>query len=738
MQVNATPAHDPRRFGKYVLLERIGRGGMAEVYRAKTYGAAGFVKECAIKKILSSLLDDEQFVRMFIDEAKLTARLTHANIVQVLDLGEIEGNLFIAMEYVEGKDLLDILARSARRGVHFPIELALSIAVEILKGLDFAHNAKGRRGEPMNIVHRDVSPSNVLISYDGQVKVGDFGIAKSQMQSSHTEVGTQKGKTGYMSPEQVTGASVDRRSDIFAVSVILFEMLTMTRLFKAKNDLDVMLKIRDSNVARDLERARSVSAELTDIIAKGLARDPDDRFQTAGEFLDALREFAQDNRLGTSSQLVSRFVSDLFADEIAAERERRHADPEDLDDVDSPLGDSRIPGQIGGRDWADLGAVQPARRSGRRRSQSETAERDLVGTTPTGIPPSRKTPVSAIDARETVSGPSPAVPSEPGAHGDADTRTPAPRGDSGAFASAAILRSPSRVGPIHVADTPTASAKDAEEAPGVSGDTASPESEPAAAKPPADPGTPAALEGAIGAVTTVRLVHRIATAKLSGRLGLSRDAVSKSFWFDGGELVAAESNDESDDLVELLIARGEITRAQASEARARAADGSLSLENAILGVAPVAPHTLFACIQAQLGDKLRGCLFWESGVWHWWPDAEVQRDPFGTVVDPIEMMGEAIGEEAEIRTLRRYYKAKRRHRLRLQVSSDALPGLRLSSRALRIIANLDDAPNVAEVVRIFCDRYNWSEADVYRTLFVLTEFEVLGFDDEPDVTLPGA
>ena len=240
MQVSQKPSFTPRRFGKYLLLERIGRGGMAEVYRSKTFGAAGFVKECAIKKILTSLLDDDQFVRMFIDEAKLTAFLNHPNIVQVLDLGEIDGHLFIAMEYVAGKDLLDVLARSARRGIRIPVELTLHIATEMLKGLDFAHKARDSKGEPMGIVHRDVSPSNILISYDGQVKVGDFGIAKSQLQSSKTEVGTQKGKTGYMSPEQVTGGVIDRRSDLFAAAVILFEMLTMTRLFKAKNDLEVI------------------------------------------------------------------------------------------------------------------------------------------------------------------------------------------------------------------------------------------------------------------------------------------------------------------------------------------------------------------------------------------------------------------------------------------------------------------------------------------------------------------
>ncbi|MCB9520788.1 MAG: protein kinase [Myxococcales bacterium] len=329
MQVDPKASFTPRRFGKYLLLDRIGRGGMAEVYRSKTFGTAGFVKECAIKKILATLLDDEQFVSMFVDEAKLTAYLTHPNIVQVLDLGDIDGHLFIAMEYVSGKDLLDVLARSARRGTRLPIEITLYIVTEMLKGLDFAHGAVDALGKPMHIVHRDVSPSNILLSYDGQVKVGDFGIAKSQMQSSHTEVGTQKGKTGYMSPEQVTGSLIDRRSDVFAATVILFEMLTMTRLFKAPNDLDVMLKIRDADIEEDLERVGRISEGLEQIIRRGLKRRPDERFQTAGDLLDALRDYAVENRIKLSAAPLAAYLAELFADKIEAERERRTLDPAD-------------------------------------------------------------------------------------------------------------------------------------------------------------------------------------------------------------------------------------------------------------------------------------------------------------------------------------------------------------------------------------------------------------------------
>jgi serine/threonine protein kinase len=317
----------PRRFGKYVLLERIGRGGMAEVFRARTFGPGGFAKDCAIKRILPNLLDDEQFVRMFIDEARLTSHLAHPNIVQVLELGELQGSLFIAMEYIAGKDLLDVLARCARRSRRIPRELVLYIMMELLRALDYAHNALDERGEPIRIVHRDVSPSNVLVSYSGTVKIGDFGIARSGLQTNRTEAGTQKGKMGYMSPEQVTGAAIDRRSDLFAASVIFFEMLTMSRLFKAENDLEVMLKIRDCEIETDLERMSSLPDDLRAIVRKGLARDARERFQTAHEFYTAIARFVFKNEIDVSASNVEAFMRDMFADRIAEEMARRASDP---------------------------------------------------------------------------------------------------------------------------------------------------------------------------------------------------------------------------------------------------------------------------------------------------------------------------------------------------------------------------------------------------------------------------
>ncbi len=321
---------NPHRFGRFALLERIGRGGMAEVFRAKTWGPAGFEKELALKQILPSLLDDAQFVSMFIDEARLTAQLVHPNIVQVHELGEIDGQLFTTMEFVPGKDLLDLLARCARRGRRIPVDVAIHIACGLLKGLDFAHEATDAAGNSLAIIHRDVSPSNVLLAYVGHTKVSDFGIAKSHVQSQQTLAGTQKGKVGYMSPEQVIGAGVTRQSDLFAAGVILYEILTMRRLFKAPNDLDVLLKIRDCDIEADLERLSDVPIGLQEIVRHALGRAPEQRYASAAAFHSALMDLAHRSGLRPEDGALATFLSEMFADRIAEERRTRARDAEVL------------------------------------------------------------------------------------------------------------------------------------------------------------------------------------------------------------------------------------------------------------------------------------------------------------------------------------------------------------------------------------------------------------------------
>ncbi len=204
---------EPVRFGKYLLLERLSIGGMAEVFLAKTFGIEGFAKLVAIKRILPAMADDADFVQMFIDEAKIAGQLSHPNICQIYELGRIDGAYFIAMDYVRGKDALQLISRFRRLRCRMPLAMAAFIAARACEALDHAHRRADAQGRPLNIIHRDVSPQNILVSYAGEVKLIDFGIAKAVSRSAHTQAGVLKGKFGYMSPEQVRGEPLDRRSD---------------------------------------------------------------------------------------------------------------------------------------------------------------------------------------------------------------------------------------------------------------------------------------------------------------------------------------------------------------------------------------------------------------------------------------------------------------------------------------------------------------------------------------------
>jgi eukaryotic-like serine/threonine-protein kinase len=207
----------PVKFGKYLLLERINVGGMAEVFKAKTFGVAGFERILAIKRILPNLVEDDEFIKMFIDEARIAVQLNHTNIVQIYELGKHGDHYYIAMEYLGSRDLRAILDRMRANGQLMQIPQAAYVCAKVCEGLDYAHKKRDQSGQPMNIIHRDVSPQNILIGFEGEVKVIDFGIAKAANRASKTQAGVLKGKFGYMSPEQVRGLPIDRRCDIFAV-----------------------------------------------------------------------------------------------------------------------------------------------------------------------------------------------------------------------------------------------------------------------------------------------------------------------------------------------------------------------------------------------------------------------------------------------------------------------------------------------------------------------------------------
>jgi serine/threonine protein kinase len=299
----------PQQFGRYLLSDRIARGGMSEIFIAKSFGPMGFEKNLVIKRILPEFAGDREFVRMFVNEAKLVCTLEHANIVQVIELGEVDGQYYIAMEYVNGIDAHILWRTLARRRQRLPVGIALFVVAETLKGLDFAHRATGAHGELLGVVHRDVSPSNILISHRGDVKIGDFGIALVRHESkSHT--GSLKGKFGYMTPEQIAGLSVDHRSDIFSAGIVLAELLLGRRLFLGESDFETMHRVL--NVRLDVldEHESALPAAVAWIVRRALQREVKDRYQTASAFHEDIVEYLYQERVRVSGETLAAFISE--------------------------------------------------------------------------------------------------------------------------------------------------------------------------------------------------------------------------------------------------------------------------------------------------------------------------------------------------------------------------------------------------------------------------------------------
>ena len=281
------------RLGRYEVLAQLGIGGMAELYVARQSGLSGFERIVALKRILPHLTADDEFVRMFLDEARIAASLDHPNIAQVTDIDIEGGQYFFAMEFVHGRDLRQVV----KAGGALTMSVALRIVSHVAAGLHHAHEARDPLGRPLGLVHRDVSPSNVMIAYSGAVKLTDFGIAKASEQTSRTLEGRIKGKVGYMSPEQCRGESVDRRSDIFALGILLYELTTSMRAFYSQNDFATMARITRAEYVKPSEHDPSYPPALEQIIARALAKDPADRYATAAEVRDAIEDHARTEQL---------------------------------------------------------------------------------------------------------------------------------------------------------------------------------------------------------------------------------------------------------------------------------------------------------------------------------------------------------------------------------------------------------------------------------------------------------
>jgi serine/threonine-protein kinase len=309
MSISSIPA--PLRLGPYELLRRIATGGMAEVYLARRAGPHGFQKIVAVKRILPQYARDTDFVAMFVDEARVCARLGHPNIVQVFDFGEQDGELYMAMEFVDGTTGARLIRAAAARGEEIPLDVSLHIALSVLRALEYAHSARDDENKSLHLVHRDVSPGNVLIDRSGAVKLTDFGIARAVEIERRTDAGQLKGKLGYMSPEQVTGRELDARSDLFTLGIVLAEMAILRPLFSGGKELDILLRIRDADLTAIDRASHRVPDDVRTILFRALARDPELRYPNAAAFADSIEEVIRRRRLQVGPSRLSAWIERL-------------------------------------------------------------------------------------------------------------------------------------------------------------------------------------------------------------------------------------------------------------------------------------------------------------------------------------------------------------------------------------------------------------------------------------------
>ncbi len=329
-----------KNFGKYHLVRKISSGGMADVYCAREVGIRGFSKIIAIKRIYPHLLENKRFVRMFTDEAKIASQLMHPNVVQIHTLGEEEGVPFIVMDYLAGRDLNQVLKLLRAGGQRLPVGLACRVVIELCKGLHYAHEFCGLDRLPLEIVHRDVSPRNILIGFNGAVKITDFGVARARDREEHTEHGVIKGKIRYISPEAAGGATVDRRSDLYAVGAVFVEMLTMRPLYDGANEYDILVAIREGRFDRG--RLAEVPEDLKSVILRALEHKPEARYSTAKELLTDLQSVATGSLEPMSGQKTADTMGLLFARDIEEERHHDQEVENFLSDMSSQDADPQV------------------------------------------------------------------------------------------------------------------------------------------------------------------------------------------------------------------------------------------------------------------------------------------------------------------------------------------------------------------------------------------------------------
>ncbi len=583
MSASIHPA--PLMLGPYELTQRIATGGMAEVYLARRAGPHGFQKVVAVKRILPQLAQDSDFVAMFIDEARVCARLAHPNIVQVFDFAEHDGELYMAMEYVDGTTAARLVRAAAARGEDVPIEAALYIALSVLRGLDYAHNARDDDGKPLDLVHRDVSPGNVLIDRSGAVKLTDFGIARAAEIERRTDAGQLKGKLGYMSPEQVIGKELDARSDLFTTGIVLAELVMLRPLFSGPSEIDVLMRIRDGDLGV-IDRAGSrVPDDIRAILFRALARDRHLRYASAAAFAEAIEEVLRRRRLQVGPGKLAAWIEKLG-----------------LVSTDT----SEPSGETGTRRTADLGT--PSREPSRPSAPPPPTPRQQ----PTHRPSEPKDVAPSIYRVKTPGGPAVGPLSYPRLvemwvtgqidHRALVSRESSPFRDASSYPELArFVQSPALRWDEGVFT----------EANGVS---------------------------LIDRVLLPTRLFRIAFERDTGALYFKDGAKKKKIYLVEGVPEFVVSTEKRELFGEHLVARGQVLRMEVEMALAMLPRYNGRIGDALCGLGVLRPIELFRAINQQMQDRYIEVFHWRKGEVAFVRGARSHEETFPLGVDPFELV----------------------------------------------------------------------------------------------------
>ncbi len=582
----------PTRLGPYELVERLATGGMAEVYLARRAGPHGFAKQVAVKRILPQLASDPDFVAMFVDEARVTGRLQHPNIVAVFDFGEANGELYMAMEYVDGTTGARLIRAAAARSEDIPLEVSLHVALSVLRGLEYAHAAQDEKGKPLHLVHRDVSPGNVLIDRSGAVKLTDFGIARAAEFERRTDVGQLKGKLGYMSPEQVVGRELDARSDLFTLGIVLAEMITVRPLFSGGRELDVLLRIRDADVSAIDRNAGRVPDDVRTVLFRALAKDPAQRYPTASAFAQAIEEVIRRRRLNVGPSRTAAYLARLGLTGAGT--------PADLDEDDT--------GETGRRITAVIDVDHQAVRSDSERPTAPQESSRDVSPQVYRVMMSDGTVLGPMSYPKLVelfatgrAGPKTSVARESGTFKLADNYS-----ELGRFVTSPALR----------------------------WDDEDPRD--AIVREPIDRRT---LPAIIFALTVAR-----ETGVLLVRDGLKR---KKVYLVEGApEFVA--STEKSELLGEHLIARGQVLRMEVEMALAMLPRFGGRIGDALVGLGVLRPIELFRAIHEQTRHRFLEIYKWKQGSLLFSRGARSQEETLPLGVDPHELIARGVRDGYDV------------------------------------------------------------------------------------------